>query len=292
MRRVFALVLVALLAWPALAVEPSEMLKDAALEARARIIGQELRCVVCQNQSIDDVGGRGGARHAPRRARAPDRGDSDGQVFDYMSRATATNVLLKPPFKSGTLLLWLGAPMLLLIAASAILLTALRRRAIAPLPPLSRRGARAPAIIVGTVMLEFLLALLTTATAVRCWYRCCARSVPVSGRFRGRGSPSIGDQLAEIERERAAGSLSESERRGRAPGDRSAASSAAADSTKPATESSALAPPAPAGCRPHARVRISASLVAIDGELAPRSGHSRARSSAAAVPATHRPSPW
>jgi len=54
MRRVFALVLVALLAWPALAVEPSEMLKDAALEARARIIGQELRCVVCQNQSIDD----------------------------------------------------------------------------------------------------------------------------------------------------------------------------------------------------------------------------------------------
>jgi cytochrome c-type biogenesis protein CcmH len=136
-RHALALLLVALLASPALAVEPSEMLKDPALEARARTIGQELRCVVCQNQSIDDSAAEV-ARDMRRAVRERlTAGDSDGQVFDYMVARYGDYVLLKPPFKTGTWLLWLGAPMLLLIAASAILLTALRRRATAPLPPLS-----------------------------------------------------------------------------------------------------------------------------------------------------------
>jgi cytochrome c-type biogenesis protein CcmH len=126
-----------LAAGPSLAVEPSEMLKDPALEARARSIGQALRCVVCQNQSIDDS-----SAEVARDMRGAVRerlvaGDSDDRVFDYMVARYGDYVLLKPPFKTGTWLLWLGAPLLLLVAASAILLTALRRRATAPLAPLS-----------------------------------------------------------------------------------------------------------------------------------------------------------
>lgn len=137
MRRLLALLLVTLLALPALAVEPSEMLKDPALEARARQIGQALRCVVCQNQSIDDSAAEV-ARDMRRAVRERlSAGDSDAQVFDFMVARYGDYVLLRPPFKLGTLLLWLGAPLVLLIAATAIMLSALRRRATAPLPPLS-----------------------------------------------------------------------------------------------------------------------------------------------------------
>ena len=138
MRRALAvLLLLALAAGPALAVEPGEILKDPALEARAREIGQSLRCVVCQNQSIDDSAAEV-ARDMRRAVRERlTAGDSDPQVFDYMVARYGDYVLLKPPFKTGTLLLWLGAPLLLLVASTAILLTALRRRATAPLPPLS-----------------------------------------------------------------------------------------------------------------------------------------------------------
>jgi cytochrome c-type biogenesis protein CcmH len=136
-RRTVALLLALLLALPALAVEPSEVLKDPALEVRAREIGQNLRCVVCQNQSIDDS-----AAEVARDMRRAVRerlvaGDSNPQVFDYMVARYGDYVLLKPPFKLGTLLLWLGAPMVLLAASAAIMLAALRRRATAPLPPLS-----------------------------------------------------------------------------------------------------------------------------------------------------------
>lgn len=137
MRRTIALLLALVLAAPALAVEPTEMLKDPALEARAREIGQALRCVVCQNQSIDDS-----AAEVARDMRRTVRerlvaGASNDQVFDYMVARYGDYVLLKPPFKLGTLALWLGAPLVLLVAASAIMLAALRRRALAPLPPLS-----------------------------------------------------------------------------------------------------------------------------------------------------------
>lgn len=137
MRRLLALLLAMLLALPALAVDPSEMLKDPALEVRAREIGQSLRCVVCQNQSIDDSAAEV-ARDMRRAVRERlSAGDSDSQVYDFMVARYGDYVLLKPPFKLGTLVLWLGAPLLLLIAASAIMLTALRRRSMAPLPPLS-----------------------------------------------------------------------------------------------------------------------------------------------------------
>ena len=137
MRRLVLALAVALLLFPALAIDPSEILKDPALEARARSIGQELRCVVCQNQSIDDSSAEV-ARDMRRAVRERlQAGDSDAQVFDFMVARYGDYVLLKPPFKLGTLLLWLGAPLVLLVAGSAILLRALRRRALAPVPPLS-----------------------------------------------------------------------------------------------------------------------------------------------------------
>ena len=128
MMRALLILLLTVIALPALAVEPSEILKDPALEARAREIGRELRCVVCQNQSIDDSAAE--VAHDMRRA-VRERlvaGDSNGQIFDYMVARYGDYVLLKPPFKMGTLLLWLGAPLLLLIGGGALLLAARRRQ--------------------------------------------------------------------------------------------------------------------------------------------------------------------
>jgi cytochrome c-type biogenesis protein CcmH len=117
------------------AVEPSEMLKDPALEARARTIGQALRCVVCQNQSIDDSSAEV-ARDMRRAVRERlTAGDNDDQVFAYMVARYGDYVLLKPPFKTSTLVLWLGGPILLIVAGSALLVAARRRRQQSPAPP-------------------------------------------------------------------------------------------------------------------------------------------------------------
>lgn len=142
MRRALVALVLALIALPALAVEPSEMLADPALEARARQIGQALRCVVCQNQSIDDSVAE--VAHDMRRAvrERLTAGDSDDQVFAYMVARYGDYVLLKPPFKAGTLVLWLGAPALLLLAGGALLLAARRRRPAAAPQPLSEEEQR------------------------------------------------------------------------------------------------------------------------------------------------------
>ena len=141
--------LLALLALPALAVEPSEMLKDPALESRARDIGRSLRCVVCQNQSIDDSNAK--VAHDMRRAvrERLSAGDSDRQVYDFMVARYGDYVLLQPPFKSATLILWLGAPLVLVLAGGALLLAARNRRAVAPAPaPLSdEERARVAALL-------------------------------------------------------------------------------------------------------------------------------------------------
>jgi len=135
MRRALALALMLALTFPALAVEPSEMLKEPALEARARTLSRELRCVVCQNQSIDDSAAE--VAHDMRiavRARLA-AGDTDRAVMDYMVARYGDYVLLQPPFKPGTLVLWLGAPLLLLIAGTALFLAARRRPTVqAPVP--------------------------------------------------------------------------------------------------------------------------------------------------------------
>jgi cytochrome c-type biogenesis protein CcmH len=142
-------VLLLALALPALAVEPSEMLADPALEGRAREIGRALRCVVCQNQSIDDSNAE--VAHDMRRA-VRERlaaGDRDDAVFAFMVARYGDYVLLKPPFKPGTALLWLGGPLVLLLAGGALLLAARRRRAVpaAPAPLTEEERARVSVIL-------------------------------------------------------------------------------------------------------------------------------------------------
>jgi len=132
------MLLALLLSGTALAVEPSEMLKDPALEARARAISRELRCLVCQNQSIDDS--NADLAHDLRmivRERLS-AGDSDAQVKAYLVARYGDFVLLDPPFEAKTLILWLGPALVLLLGAGGIY-AALRRRpaAAAPETPLS-----------------------------------------------------------------------------------------------------------------------------------------------------------
>ena len=136
MRRLASIVLFLSLLLPtaSLAVRPDEMLKDPALEARARHLSEELRCMVCQNQSIDDS--EAPLAHDLRvlvRQRL-EAGDTDRQVLDYLVSRYGDFVLLKPPFKADTLLLW-GLPPLALIAGIAALVIIARKRKSVPLQP-------------------------------------------------------------------------------------------------------------------------------------------------------------
>lgn len=141
MKAVLALLLL-VFAFPAFAVDPSEVLPNPALEARAREIGRALRCVVCQNQSIDDSNAEV-ARDMRRAVRERlVAGDNDAAVFDFMVARYGDYVLLNPPFKARTLILWLGAPLVLLIAGSALLLAARRRKAVVAPQPLSDEEQR------------------------------------------------------------------------------------------------------------------------------------------------------
>jgi cytochrome c-type biogenesis protein CcmH len=131
------LILSLLISLPALAVEPSEILSDPALEARARALGRELRCVVCQNESVDDSPAE--VAHDIRRA-VRERlvaGDTDLQVLDYMVARYGDYVLLNPPFKTRTLVLWLGAPAVLLLGVIGLWFVARRRSAAFVPAPLS-----------------------------------------------------------------------------------------------------------------------------------------------------------
>ena len=127
---------------PAFAVEPTELRPDPALEARARDIGRSLRCVVCQNQSIDDSAAEV-ARDMRRAVRERiSAGDKDEQVFAYMVARYGDYVLLKPPFKAGTWVLWLGGPIVLVVAGGLLLIAARRRKPIPPAEPLSDEEQR------------------------------------------------------------------------------------------------------------------------------------------------------
>ena len=112
----------------AIAVEPDEVLSDATLEARARALSKELRCMVCQNQSIDDS-------EAPLardlRILVRERlqaGDSDGQVIDFLVARYGEFVLLRPRFSWHTAVLWLGPVAMLLVGGCAVLVLARRYR--------------------------------------------------------------------------------------------------------------------------------------------------------------------
>jgi len=133
MRSLLACVLLCLglLTPAAFAVTPDEILEDPALESRARELSAELRCMVCQNQSIDDS-------DAPLakdlRVLVRERlvaGDSDAEVIDYLVSRYGEFVLLKPRFAWHTLVLWAAGPLALLAGLIAIVL-ALRKRAARP----------------------------------------------------------------------------------------------------------------------------------------------------------------
>ncbi len=121
-----ALVLIAL---PAHGVEPDEVLDDPALEARARELSKEIRCVVCQNESIDTSNAE-----IARELRLLVRerlvaGDSDRQVLDFLVARYGDFVLLRPPFKPATYFLWLGPLLILALGAGGLILAVRLRRA-------------------------------------------------------------------------------------------------------------------------------------------------------------------
>ena len=104
----------------AFAVQPDEVMSDPALEARARSLSSELRCLVCQNQSIDDSDA---SLAKDIRLLIRDRiakGESNAEVRDFLVSRYGNFILLKPPLEPETLLLWLSAPLTLLLGGFAI----------------------------------------------------------------------------------------------------------------------------------------------------------------------------
>jgi cytochrome c-type biogenesis protein CcmH len=135
LHRLLPLVLLASLVGPTFAVQPDEVMKDPALETRARALSGELRCLVCQNESIDDS-------EAPlaRDIRILIRerigkGESNDSVRAYLVSRYGDFILLKPPFKPETLLLWLSPVLTLGLGVAAALYA--RRRAPSTTPGLS-----------------------------------------------------------------------------------------------------------------------------------------------------------
>lgn len=133
---------------PALAVQPDEVIPDTGLESRARAISAELRCLVCQNQSIDDS-------DAPLahdlRVLVRDRlraGDSDAAVRDFVVRRYGEFVLLRPVLAAHTLVLWLG-PLLVVLAAVAGMLLMRRRSSGRPDPLTADEETRLKAVLAG-----------------------------------------------------------------------------------------------------------------------------------------------
>ena len=108
------------LAAPAFAVEPDEILDDPVLEARARELSKGLRCLVCQNQDIDSSNAE---LAKDLRILVRERlvaGDSDSEVLDYLVARYGDFVLLEPPFKPQTYLLWFGPLVILLLGGIAV----------------------------------------------------------------------------------------------------------------------------------------------------------------------------
>ncbi|MBB4286302.1 cytochrome c-type biogenesis protein [Roseospira goensis] len=134
--RAAGILLAALLAAgaPAGAVEPNEMLDDPALEARAREVSKGLRCVVCQNESIDESNAE---MARDMRVLVRDRilaGDSNAEVEQYLVDRYGDYVLLKPPFKPTTYVLWFG-PALILLGGAVAAVAYYRRKATGPAGP-------------------------------------------------------------------------------------------------------------------------------------------------------------
>lgn len=136
--RFLALLLLGLIAaGPAFAVNPDERLSDPVLEARARALSQQLRCLVCQSESIDDS--NADLAH-DLRVLVRDRlkaGDSDADVLAYLRARYGDYVLLNPPVERATWLLWFGPGAVLLVVLVGVGIAARRRKPVEA-PPLDR----------------------------------------------------------------------------------------------------------------------------------------------------------
>jgi len=121
MRRLLsAILLIGFFAAPAQAVEPSEMLEDPALEARARVLSKELRCLVCRNESIDDSNATLAKDLRLLVRERISAGDSDTETMDYIVDRYGEFVLLRPRVGGQNLVLWLAGPVLLLIGLGLV----------------------------------------------------------------------------------------------------------------------------------------------------------------------------
>jgi cytochrome c-type biogenesis protein CcmH len=149
-RLVLAVALAAGLGGPtAHAVEPSERLADPALETRARALSQKLRCLVCQNQSIDESNADLAHDLRVLLRQHLTAGDTDRQVLDYVVARYGVFVLLDPPFLPATYLLWMAPPLLVLGAGVFIVVRARRRRADPELPALTEEERARAALLLG-----------------------------------------------------------------------------------------------------------------------------------------------
>ena len=128
-----AALLLALVTWPALAVEPDEVLDNPVLETRARVISASLRCPVCLNESIDESNAT-----ISRELRLLIRerlvaGDTNTEAIDFVVSRYGEFVLMRPDTSGANMLLWIVGPGMLILAGGAVFIT-LRRRARGPEP--------------------------------------------------------------------------------------------------------------------------------------------------------------
>jgi cytochrome c-type biogenesis protein CcmH len=145
--------LIAAVVWcaasPALAVNPNEELANPRLEARARKIGSELRCVVCQNQTIDDSDAPLASDLRVLIRQRLTAGDSDAQAIAFVVDRYGRFVLMKPPMERDTLILWWGPAVVVGIGALATVLYARNRGRAPEAPPLDPEERARLARIVG-----------------------------------------------------------------------------------------------------------------------------------------------
>jgi len=135
-----------LFAAPAFAVQPDEVLPDPALEARARALSAELRCMVCQNQSIDDSNADLARDLRVLVRERLSAGDSDPEVLDFVVSRYGEFVLLKPRFSVRNALLW-GTPVLLLVVGGWFVVSNARSRRTGAVPLSAEEQARLRSIL-------------------------------------------------------------------------------------------------------------------------------------------------
>ena len=142
MRKLIAIMAFLAAVSPALALSPDEQLGDPALEHRARAISAHLRCLVCQNQSIDDSDAPLAKDLRTLVREQLSAGKTDAEIMDYVVARYGDFVLLKPRFNAGTMLLW-GTPFAVLLIAGTVMVLRRRRSVASPEKPLSEDEKRA-----------------------------------------------------------------------------------------------------------------------------------------------------